>query len=209
MTDHYKYPRTPHLQWSLGASSDDVFTDGEHLRGREVVVTEKLDGENTNFYADKYHARSLDSRHHPSRDWVKAYWGSLRHRIPDGWRICGENVYAVHSITYESLETYFYGFAVYDDRNICFSWDDTLTVFEMLGVTPVPTLYRGVYNEEKLVKLAGQLDLVRQEGYVVRVTDAFEYEPVLSLAGKFVRKGHVQSDEHWMHKPVVPNKLRS
>ena len=205
---HYKYPRTPHLPWSLGASDDDVFTDTATLHGREVVVTEKLDGENTNLYADKYHARSLDSRHHPSRDWVKSFWGSLRHRIPEGWRICGENVYAVHSVTYESLETYFYGFAVYDDRNVCLSWDDTLVIFEMLGVTPAPTLYRGKYCEKTLRELAASLDFTKQEGYVVRAAGEFYYEPVLTFAGKFVRKGHVQSDEHWMHKQVVPNKLK-
>lgn len=206
---YYKYPRTPHLPWSLGADEDDVFTDMNALVGHEVVVTEKLDGENTNLYADKYHARSVDSKHHPSRDWVKAFWGSLRHRIPDGWRICGENVYARHSVAYDSLETYFYGFAVYDDRNVCFAWDDTLTVFEMLGIVPVPTLYRGRFDVAALKALAESLDFTRQEGYVVRVTDAFPYEPVLSCAGKFVRKGHVQTDEHWMHQAVVPNKLRT
>ncbi|MGC5412734.1 RNA ligase family protein, partial [Streptomyces sp. DT225] len=56
------YPRTPHLPWSPGATSDDVrMTDLAALAGTEVVVTEKLDGENTTLYADGLHARSLDS----------------------------------------------------------------------------------------------------------------------------------------------------
>jgi hypothetical protein len=65
---HVRYPRTPHLPWSPGATPDDVRAgDLSGLLGREVVVTEKPDGENTTLYADGVHARSLDSAHHPSR----------------------------------------------------------------------------------------------------------------------------------------------
>src|SRR5690606_15864545 len=105
------YPRTPHLPWSPGASPDDVRAgDLSGLLGREVVVTEKLDGENTTLYADGSHARSLDSGHHPSRTWVKALQGRIGRLIPPGWRVCGENLYARHSIAYPSLAGYFYGF---------------------------------------------------------------------------------------------------
>ena len=79
------YPRTPHLPWSPGAASDDVrVADLSGLLGREVVVTEKLDGENTTLYADGLHARSLDSAHHPSRAWVKALQGRIGARHPGG-----------------------------------------------------------------------------------------------------------------------------
>lgn len=62
------YPRTPHLPWSPGASADDVrVADLSGFAGIEVVVTEKLDGENTTLYPDGLHARSLDSAHHPAR----------------------------------------------------------------------------------------------------------------------------------------------
>jgi hypothetical protein len=85
------YPRTPHLPWSPGASSDDVrVADPAGLRGAEVVVTEKLDGENTTLYRDGLHARSPDSAHHPSRAWVKALQGRIGPAIPPGWRVCGE-----------------------------------------------------------------------------------------------------------------------
>lgn len=204
----YKYPRTPHLPWSPGIDADDVLAELATFEGREVVVTEKMDGENTNMYPDMIHARSMDSRHHPSRDWVKAYWGGLRYHIPTGWRICGENVYAEHSLKYDALESYFYGFAMYNGFNTCLNWDYTLQYFKELGITPVPTLYRGKFDVKELKKLAMSLDLTRQEGYVVRVVEEFPFEPVLTLSAKFVRKGHVQTDEHWMKKPVVPNKLK-
>jgi len=91
----YKYPRTPHLSFSSGINEDDVKLDRHSIFNNcQVVVTEKLDGENTTLYRDYIHARSLDSRHHPSRAWVKALQASIGHEIPEGWRICGENLYA-------------------------------------------------------------------------------------------------------------------
>jgi hypothetical protein len=102
MSARYKYPRTPHLPWSPGASPDDLFLESlDCFRDQDVVVTEKLDGENTTLYPEGLHARSIDSRHHPSRDWVKSLHGAVRHLIPAGFRVCGENLFARHSIAYE------------------------------------------------------------------------------------------------------------
>lgn len=47
--------------------------------GQEVVVTEKIDGENTTMYPDHIHARSLDSNHHPSRNIVKQLHGQVNY----------------------------------------------------------------------------------------------------------------------------------
>ena len=69
---YVKYPRTWHLPWSPGATKDDrVLPDTAHFNSQEVVVTVKMDGENTTLYPDYLHARSLDSRNHPSRNWIK------------------------------------------------------------------------------------------------------------------------------------------
>ncbi len=115
-----KYPRTPHLPWSSGATSDDVrIVDLAGFEGRRVVVTEKLDGENTSLYRDGMHARSIDSRHHPSRDWVKGLQARIGYEIPDGWRLCGENMYARHSVAYDDLESFFYLFSVWNGRDEC------------------------------------------------------------------------------------------
>ncbi|MFE3021152.1 RNA ligase family protein [Streptomyces sp. NPDC059256] len=200
------YPRTPHLPWSPGATSDDVRTgDLAHLIGREVVVTEKLDGENTTLYTDGLHARSLDSAHHPSRAWVKALHSRIAHEIPAGWRICGENVYARHSLPYDRLDGYFYGFSVWDAQGRCLNWDRTVPFLRGLGV-PVPAvLWRGVFDERALRAL--RLDLSRQEGYVVRTVEGFTAGDFPHSVAKWVRAGHVQTDTHWMHAAVVPNGL--
>ncbi len=201
------YPRTPHLPWSPGLSPDDVRTaDLSGLAGREVVVTEKLDGENTTLYADGLHARSPDSGHHPSRAWVKALQGRIGHAVPAGWRVCGENMYARHSLAYENLDSWFYGFSVWDADGRCLDWDRTVAFLRGLGIPVPPVLWRGVLDGrgERALR-ALNLDLARQEGYVVRTADGFGPEDFGRRMAKWVRRGHVQTDTHWMYAAVVEN----
>ncbi|MCX5341532.1 RNA ligase family protein [Streptomyces atratus] len=202
------YPRTAHLPWSPGATSDDVrIADLSGLTGREVVVTEKLDGENTTLYADGLHARSLDSAHHPSRGWVKALQGRIGARIPEGWRVCGENMFARHSIPYDGLESFFYGFSVWDGEH-CLGWDRTVVFLRELGIPVPPVLWRGVFDAraEKALRALGP-DTGRQEGYVARPADGFDAPDFGRRVAKWVRPGHVQTDTHWMHASVVENRL--
>ncbi|QIQ02165.1 RNA ligase family protein [Streptomyces liangshanensis] len=208
VTERVHYPRTPHLPWSPGATPDDVrVADLSGLRGREVVVTEKLDGENTTLYADGMHARSLDSAHHPSRAWVKGLQGRIGAGIPAGWRVCGENVYARHSIAYTELDSWFYGFSVWAGER-CLDWDRTVRFLGGLGLPVPPVLWRGVLDERAVRALrATRLDADRQEGYVVRTVEGFAREEFGRRTAKWVRPGHVQTDTHWMHAEVVANGL--
>ena len=209
MNDAVKYPRTPHLPWSPGGTSDDAYLfDTSHFEGREVVITEKMDGENTSMYRDQIHARSIDGRSHPSRDWVKGLHATIRSEIPEGWRLCGENVYAQHSIVYEELESYFYLFSIWNGDNCALSWDETIEWADMLGVKIVPEIFRGLWNQQEAEELANLLDLNRQEGYVVRLVDSFSFEDFGVSLAKWVRSGHVQTDQHWMFAEIVPNGLR-
>lgn len=202
-----KYPRTYHAPFSLGSTSDDkVIPNLSHFDGVEVVVTEKMDGENTSLYRDHFHARSLDGRHHSSRDWVAAFWGSIRNDIPENFRVCGENLFARHSIQYDDLETYFYGFSVWNGTT-CLSWDETLIYFELLNVKPVRVLYRGLFNES-VIKALYNPDSVEIEGLVIRKTSDFEYDDFKYSVAKAVRKNHVQTENHWMHSEIVRNELK-
>lgn len=203
---HYKYPRTRHLPWSPGATKDDLKSEGINaFVGRRVVVTEKMDGENTSLYRDRTHARSIDSRHHPSRNWVKAMHGRVAPEIPEGWRLCGENLYARHSIAYDSLPSYFMLFSVWNAENRCLGWDATVEWADLLGLQTVPVLYDGMFDADWLRDL--DLDLSRSEGYVVRLADGFHYDAFGTSVAKWVRENHVQTDQHWMSKAVVPNGL--
>lgn len=203
-----KYPRTYHLPWSEAVTSDDkVCQSLEHFQGRQVVVTEKMDGENTTLYRDHIHARSLDSRGGEDRAWVKQFWSQIRNDIPEGWRICGENLWAKHSVAYTELQSYFYGFSIWDSSNMALPWDETVEYFEILGVTPVPVLYSGVWDEATIRNLYKGMNLEQNEGYVVRLAESFCYDNFSTSVAKFVRKGHVQTDKHWRHQVIVPNQL--
>lgn len=189
-----KYPRTYHLPWSFPNRNDRSLASTTCFEGRHVVVTEKLDGECTSMYNDKIHARAIDSHTHPSRSWVKNLWSQFAHDIPYGYRICGENVYARHSIQYDELETFFYGFSVWD-KTQCLNWHDTLEWFDIFGITPVKVLYEGMWDERAIRSIP--LDTDKQEGYVVRVADAFPYRDFRMSVAKFVRENHIQTHERW------------
>ena len=207
-----KYPRTWHLPDSpnRGADGDHAHEDYANFEGREVVVTEKLDGENTTIYADGHsHARSVSSGYHPTRTWVRALAGRVAHALPAGWRICGENTYGRHSIAYDRLPSYFQLFAVYDADHTCLSWADTEAWAGRLGVDAVPLLYRGPFEHATLPALLGGASAFgpEREGVVLRWADAFPLADHQRAVGKLVRRDHVKTDQHWMHGEVVANGL--
>lgn len=208
-THWVKYPRTHHLPWSEGMHDDDRVIDSlSEFIGKRVIVTEKMDGENTTFYSDHIHARSVDSRNHPSRNWVKRFWASIAFNIPKGWRVCGENLYAKHSIAYKELPTYFMGFSIWNDYNVCLDWKETLEWFELLGIAHVPVLYNGEFDIDRIERLWDLKTWEKSEGYVVRVFGDIGYAEFRYKVGKFVRKKHIQTTKHWMHgQPLVKNLL--
>jgi len=202
--------KTMHLKSSPGIHKDDrVMRNYQGFEGQEVVVGVKMDGENTMMYSDYIHARSIDGRGHPSRSWVKQFHAQIQGDIPERWRINGENVYAQHSIAYDSLETYFYGFAIWNEFNVRLDWDDMLMWFDLLGITPVRQLYRGPWDEKIINSLHKDLDLTKDEGFVVTTVKGFKFSEYHQKVAKWVREGHVQTNKHWMHgQPVIPNKLK-
>lgn len=199
-THHVKYPRTYHLPWSGSVGKDDrVLKSTDNFSGKRVIVTEKMDGENTTMYSDKIHARSIDGRSHMSRDWAKQFWSTIKADIPDRWRICAENLWAKHSIEYDSLDSFLYGFSVWNNRNMCLGWDDAKEWFELLGIKVVNVLYDGVFDQDLIKGISSKQDYEKAEGYVVRVAHEFDYRDFRKFVAKFVRPNHVQTTQHWMH----------
>lgn len=174
------------------------------ILGTEVVITEKMDGENTTMYQDHIHARSLDSKDHPSRHYVKGLWGKIRADIPTGFRICGENCYATHSLAYHNLSDYFLVFSIWNG-DVCLSWDDTEDYCDLLGIDTVPVLYRGVLTQDRLCHIISEIDANLQEGFVIRPSAEFQFSDFGTKVGKWVRSGHVQTDQHWMQSKVIKN----
>lgn len=209
---HVKYPRTMHLPWSPSAHNKDerIIEDLSVFEGEDVVVTAKLDGENTTWYNDYIHARSLDFAPHASRNWVKKLHGEVAWQLPDGWRLCGENLYAKHSILYQNLDTYFYIFSMWNDKNCALSWDETIEWAQLLGLKSVPVIYNGKWDESIVRKLnPSNFDGDPCEGYVVRVKRGFSFRDFRKCVAKWVREDHVQTHASWRTQQVTPNKMRS
>lgn len=211
-----KYPRTLHLPWSdtIGPDGDHVLESTSLFEGREVVVSEKLDGENTTLYRTHLHARSLDSGHHPSRGWIKNFHARLAPHIPSGYRVSGESLFALHSIAYSSLPSYFLVFGVWQANDLL-SWDETAAFCAALEgqsgepLPLVPLLYRGLWNEKTVRALYPRASEFgpNSEGYVVRLASRIAREQWHQSAAKYVRPRHVQTGAHWMLKPVEKNGL--
>lgn len=209
MSDLYKYPRTPHLPFSKGATSDDkILKTTSHFNGKTIVVTEKMDGENTTIYNNYYHARSLDSKHKDYHSYLLTkILPVLQYQIPEGWRICGEYLYAKHSIYYDNLKDYFLTFSIWNEKNICLSWNETKEYCEILSINLVPELFVGKYDEKIVKEIAEKTVEKGGEGIVIRNFNEFSYKNFSQNIAKYVRKGHVQTDNHWSLSEITKNKL--
>ena len=201
-----KYNRTHHLPFSLGVSNDDrVSKDIDSLLGIDIVITEKLDGENcgmNNFgvYA-RSHAVFTDSPW--SREVRKLHRLKVLSQLgSESIFLFGENMEGVHSIEYNKLESYFYIFGVRDGLT-WLSWNDVELYASLLDIPTVPVLFKGIVNtKEHLIELVNSLTIESMlgdtiEGIVIRNVNSFNDSAFKSNVMKWVRKGHVQTDTHW------------
>ncbi|CAH7428078.1 hypothetical protein VCHA53O466_50489 [Vibrio chagasii] len=211
MIELKKHPKTYHHPLSLSVNNDDKVIRVDDLNdmiGLECIASYKLDGECTTIYPNsKTHARSIDSKYHPSRTWIRSYAAKVGYLIPDGLRVCGENLTAVHSIEYQDLGSYFFAFGVWRGDK-CLNWDESIETLKHCGIEPVEVLWRGELTQDKIKELWGNLDTQVHEGLVFRVVEEFDMAEYSKKVFKLVRSNHVQTDKHWMKKEVVFNKLK-
>jgi hypothetical protein len=200
-----KYNRTYHLPFSPGTTSDDRISKSvDSLLGIEVIITEKLDGENCGMNKDGVYARShaTFTQSAWSRE-VRQLHSLLKRDISEGVYLFGENMEGIHSIEYEYLTSYFYLFGVRDNLT-WISWDEVEEYSYLLDIPTVPVLFKGVfenYNDlktkvEDLVQLPSSLG-GKREGIVIRKSSEFDDSIFGESVMKWVRKGHVSTDEHW------------
>lgn len=202
-----RYQRTYHLPWSNMTKDDRMLEDVSQFEGQEVVVTVKMDGANVTMYPDYIHGRSVKPLAGQDSGMVKALHAQIRHDIPAGWHLCGENLYAKHSIFYGTLPSYFLLFSVWDDRNECLSWDEKIDWAQMLGLTPVPVLYQGLWDEKLFRALyQPQFRGSDMEGYVVRLARRFSYGEFRRSMAKFVRPNFA-AGRHNYHSVLELNEL--
>lgn len=197
-----KYMRTMHMMTSPGLMNDDRrIVNYDHLKGKNVIITEKIDGECISFLTNKCHARSEMENKHQSRHWIRAKWGSVKHLIPDHIQIVVENAYAKHSIEYDALGSYGYVFSVIDlQQKKILSWKDTREWADKIDLPTVPVLYRGPFIENFECPEASYFGPMA-EGYVLRYDGEIPVDDWDKLACKYVKKKFRDmldaSSQHW------------
>jgi hypothetical protein len=210
-----KYGRTYHYPFSPGTTSDDRINHDywQHISKHETIIhTEKLDGENNCLSRYGVFARSHAAP--TTSAWtrvIKERWDLIKNDLGD-LEIFGENLYATHSIEYRKLDHHYYVFAV-RVHNTWLSWEEVKFYSAMFDFPTVPELQTVVPTEEKslqheVLQLASEssvfqsFDVItgtacQREGIVTRNADAFAVEDFERNVFKYVRKGHVKTDEHW------------
>lgn len=216
--ENMKYPRTYHLPFSPGATSDDKKIPwdfdwfGQMFAGKEVVISEKLDGENSCFTHFDVYSRSHGA---PTRSpWSRNLWANdgllwkIKDFIAEDEQVFGENLFGIHSIEYDKLPAYFFIFAIKNDDR-WYSWDEIEEYAKMIDVPTVPVIFRGILKDaQQLENICNQVISnpshfgKTAEGCVIRIADSFPVYDEGQFAfpqnvAKFVRPNHVQTDTHW------------
>ena len=220
-----KFPRIAHLPWSPGGTADDSrVVDVDPFLGRRVVVLEKLDGSNIMFSRDEFFARSHSGAPaHPAFSRTKAAHAALRHAIDSGVAVFLEDCSAVHSIRYSfGLPSYWFVLSVRDSAyGAWWPWDAVGMMARELGLPTPPVLFDGVFRAEADLRGATE-SLARlpsafgpdREGVVVSLAEGDPRASygkdgmVFETVAKWVRPGHVQTDEHWTARQVEWQTLR-
>ena len=217
--ERIKYPKTPHLPYSMSKTDDDkTLPDDSQFEGMNVVVTIKMDGENTTIYPDGYvHARSLDGTGYEWQNWLKGKVWDFCQWLGECDRVMGENLYAKHSIGYkfDSINDTFQVFGCAtksNDIDTMHSWDDIVKLCELFKLKHVQVVYKGVYDKDKIMEAFENTkkELAEQgqdiEGFVVRDANEFPISDFSKHVAKYVRANHVQTDKHW-RETWVKNKF--
>jgi hypothetical protein len=171
MTAIRKYPRTRHLEGSRLQPGDEDLDSApfRELRGRHLVVEEKLDGANAGLRFGPEGELLLQSRGHfltggyrerhfdLFKQWATTHGPALREALGGRYALYGEWLYAKHTIFYDRLPHYFLEFDVLDLRDDRFlSTPARRELLAGLPVVPVPVLREGPADDlEELTALIG------------------------------------------------------
>jgi hypothetical protein len=198
-----KYSRTYHFPFSEGATNDDkIQMDWKGILSNEIVVTEKLDGENTclkdiGVFARSHAAPTIN----PWAKNMQEIWGRLKNDLGD-LEIFGENLYGVHSIEYDRLEDYFFVFGI-RQGDYWLSWNDVEEYCTIFDLKTAPVVKIDFFEEKQILPFIqheikkGSAFGGECEGFVFKTKKQFHVDDFSKNVLKYVRKNHVQTDEHW------------
>jgi len=170
MTIH-RYPRTPHLEGSRLQPGDHDLAQVPlaELRGRYVIVEEKLDGANSGISLDGDGVLQLQSRGHVLaggarekhwdlfKQWAATHAGVLTERLAGGLVLYGEWLYAKHTIFYDLLPHYFLEFDIRDAAGAFWSTARRRAHLAGSPVVAVPVIWEGICERpERLPQLVAR-----------------------------------------------------
>lgn len=166
-----KYPRTPHLEGSRLQPGDEDLSQipFSQIRGRYLVVEEKIDGANTAVSFTGEGELRLQSRGHYLtggyrerhydllKQWAMVHQEALFRVLGSRYIMYGEWMYAKHTVYYDRLPHYFLEFDIFDRQEGLFlSTQRRHKMLKDLPVVSVPVLKTGLFqNKEQLLSLLG------------------------------------------------------
>ena len=166
-----KYPRTPHLEGSRLQPGDEDLSQVSfsYIRGKYLVVEEKVDGANSGISFGKDGTLLLQSRGHYLtggyrerhynllKQWAGVHQDTLFDVLGTRYILYGEWLYAKHTVYYDKLPHYFLEFDIFDRQEEIFL--STVRRRKMLRDRPVvsvPVLAEGTFRtKQELVSLLG------------------------------------------------------
>ncbi len=131
MEQIFKYPRTQHIEGSrLQPGDEDLASVSfDTIKGRHLVVEEKVDGANSAVSFSENGELLLQSRGHYLsggkrerhfdlfKKWAFVYFNPLKEILGTRYIMYGEWLYAKHTVYYDSLPHYFMEFDILDRTN--------------------------------------------------------------------------------------------
>lgn len=217
-----KYPHTPYLNISPGRDEADIREGGtidvRDFDTKPFIITVKMDGSNIFMDNKKVAARNGYDATHTSYDMIKATHAAIKDKIPEEIQVFCEWLYAEHSIHYSELDNYCQVFAVYNRKTQeWLSWMNVKVWAELLEFPTVRVLYNNTQKRdeakpgyvEALIKKVGKETINGgHEGVVIRNAYSFPFSQFNLNTGKYVRKNHVTTDDHWSQRPVIKNEVK-
>lgn len=167
-----KYPRTPHIEGSRLQPGDEDLSQipFEAIKGKYIVIEEKVDGANTaiSFRDDgemllqsrgHYLTGGYRERHYEfMKKWAAVHRGLFREVLGCRYIMYGEWLYAKHTIYYNRLPHYFMEFDIFDrEKGVFLDTPSRRKITGGLPICSVPVLTTGAFDsKDEVLKYLGQ-----------------------------------------------------
>ena len=96
------------------------------------------------------YARTMSSEAtHASFGPIKQLAAEISYSVPKDIQLFGENMFGIHSIEYDGLNSFFYLFAALENGSVWLAWDWVTELADEIGVPTVPVFSRTQVSELK------------------------------------------------------------